>query len=227
MFKKIFGLPPIEDRKMSQNYWARTFRPPRFTKRSDDTYIMYQCGVVSFIAALCFQVLSFISIVFQIEFDLYYFKIALPSENFIVPYAVSFSLYVSTILFTTIIPFFLVKYFYNINPKKVDVAWWNHKMSEKQKNNRAGMIVKAIFLFVIMPFVTFGAFALPLLLMKYAIFENAHSSLLFFMFLSWFNLVIYYGGSSYTILSIAILYRYIGSYSGEISSSSIRKGVQE
>lgn len=45
---KIFGLPLIEERKMSQGFLRRTFLPVRFTVRSDDTYIYYQCAKTCF-----------------------------------------------------------------------------------------------------------------------------------------------------------------------------------
>ncbi len=224
MLKKIFSLPPVEKRKMSQQFLARAFRPLRFTTYSDDTYIMYQCGVVSFIVALCLQFLYLVSLLLDIDINLYFFTISLPKYYFIAPYAISFTHNMSVILYTVIVPFFLVKYFYNINPKKVDVAWWDIKASEKLRKSRIGMIARGLFLFIVTNVIYFGSFALPLFLMKYSLFAGLHSSLLFFIFLSLLYLILYYGFPSYVIVSVAILYRYIGSYSKIISSSSIREG---
>lgn len=224
---KLLKLPPLEERKMSQGLLRRVFLPWQFTKRSDDTYIYYLCARTSFFVTGALLFLHWISLVFQIEINLLFFTITLPETYFIEPFARSFSDYISLILLCTVIPFYLLKYFYNINPKKVDVLWWVVKIQLNTKKSRVRMIAWLITLLSTFLIVGLYSYTAILFWMSYQAFNDLHSSFGFLLFNSIFYLILYSGFSLYIVFTLVALYRYIGPYTGQLSSNSIYQGEQK
>jgi len=226
LFNNIFELPPVDQRQMSRGFLRRFFLPWQFTEKSDDTYIYYLCARACFLISGVLLLLNWISLIFQININLYFFKISLPSENFIEAFSYSFPFYTPTLLLVTVIPFYLIKFFYNINPKKVDVMWWYKNISQNTKLSRLRVICIFLFMLTVSTGGLYMAFGAPLFLMSYSAFGDLSSSYVFLLIISILYSIFYSGLPMYTIFSSSVLYRYIGPYSGKLSSSSIRKGEQ-
>lgn len=220
---RLFALPPIEKRRMSQGFLRTHFLPQRFTLRSDDTYIYYLCARDCFFVTTALLFLNWVSLVWQIDFDLYFFRIDLPEKGFIEAFANTFPFYTSTLLLCTMVPFYLFKLFYNVNPKKVDVLWWYPNISQKSKKSRWRVIPAFIFIMIIMALITFCG-------QGFALYYGERLSLMdsypFMMVVFILLLACFSIASFHVIFSIAALYRYIGPYEGPLSSSSIREGKQ-
>lgn len=220
---RLFALPPIEKRRMSQGFLRTHFLPQRFTLRSDDTYIYYLCARDCFFVTTALLFLNWVSLVWQIDFDLYFFRIDLPEKGFIEAFANTFPFYTSTLLLCTMVPFYLFKLFYNVNPKKVDVLWWVVKFSPKFKKSRWKVIA---YFFYILAISLVSLFVANLSVFYYEdklSLEDSYGFMLvlFFVFCALFSIM-----PMVTAFSIAALYRYIGPYEGPLSSSSIREGEQ-
>ena len=212
---------------MSQGLLRRVFLPQKFTVRSDDTYIYYLCARMSFVVTTVLLFLNWISLIFQVDIDLFFFEINLPRKNFIEVFAYSFPFYTATSLFCFIIPFYLVKFFYNVNPKKVDVTWWYHNIRKETKQKTIQMIILYCLNGVIAIVGGYIAFGLPLFILSYSIFDSLKFSYFYLLLISLLFCVIYSIVSYLFLLSIIGLYRYIGPYSGGLSSHSIQRGVQK
>jgi hypothetical protein len=224
---RILSLPPVEERKMSQGWLRRTFLPPRFTLYSDDTYIYYQCARTSFYITGILLFLNWVSLIWQVNFDFHFFEIDLPKKDFIVAFAHSFPFYTATILLCTVVPFYLVKLLYNVNPKKVDVTWWYTNVTYRTKGKRYKMVPLFLFMFLVTTVGAYIAFGAPLFLMSYSAFGDLGSSYPFYLLTNLLYWLFYSGIPMYAVLSVAVLRRYIGPYTGELSSKSIQGGKQQ
>lgn len=222
--KYLFTLPDWEDRNMSQGWIVRTFLPPRFTRRSDDTYILYQCAKLGVFVTLFLLFLNFISLISNINFDFYLFKVDLQDMFFIEEFAKNFPLYTSTIIVLSVLPFYMVKYFYNINPRKVDVTWWYSYIWPGAKEQKKVMIKRGLKLIIVPLLAMYLGSFLPLWILEY--YPSLHSSYVFYAAINIIYLILY-SSVFYVIFGAAVTYRYMGSGAIILNNNSIYKGEQK
>ena len=224
MLERIFRLPSIGSRRMSRGWFRKFFFPWRFTERSDDTYLYYLCARTSFMVTTGLLALNWISLIFDLKLNFYFFNIYLNPDKFVESFSLEFPEYTSSILMLVVIPYYLVRFLWNINPKQLDILWWYNNISEKTKRKRVRVI--PIFLFLLLSLIStmLLAFALPFYLILNLGFSP--TSYLFFIVVCALFLVCFTVAPMYIIFSIIALYRYVGPYKNKYSSNSIQGGEQ-
>lgn len=224
----IFKLPPVEERsaQMTQNFLRRVFLPPRFTYYSDDTYILYECARTCFFMTGVLLVLNWVSFLFKIKLNLYFFEIDLTGHLFVRQFAWQFCSYTSAIIQGIITPYYVLKYFYNINPKQVDVTWWYVQIKPDSKKRRIKAIPWYLFGFTVVLFGLPLMSISPFYILDKTFLYHLGKSVYFMVVLQGVYWVLFSGLPVYMIFFGATLYRYIGPYSGSLSSSSIKEGKQ-
>jgi hypothetical protein len=156
--------------------------------------------------------------------NFHFFKIDIPKTNYIEPFAESVSSIMIPIVLYVIVPFYAIMFFYNINPKKVDIAWWTF-YRHKTKRSRLRMISVGLFLgavFLINILYTYGA------IIHFSLSNTFNRNNYIFFTLSFlFNCFSYSFFSFGLIFCISCLWRYIGKFEGNPTSYEIVNNTQK
>lgn len=134
---KIFRLPPVEQRPDITKSFIKTLTcPMSTTRKKDDTYIYFQCALTTFVFCAFISLLFFWMYLKQTGIEIGSFKIPFTSEKNYVQFFNEYSKTVSPILLYVILPFFVIKFRWNINPKEYDVLWFSPAFRTRQERKR-------------------------------------------------------------------------------------------
>ncbi len=213
---KIFKLPPIEDRPNLYQNWRRVlvkfFPLPRLTAQKDDLYIYFQVFSTVAIVCLLFSLILFSTFIFGKDVDLLLFKVNIHPVDNLYKIIIQYNMIVSNIALWGVYPFFMIKFFWNINPKKFDLAAYNYKLDDNQLGRNRW---KILFLYSLSGLGGWILIHCPYYLVKgfglglyYS--ESIVSAIFYFALISWSICI----GLTIMFVATLFIYRYVGPYEG-------------
>ncbi len=156
----IFALPPIEQRVNIENTLIKRMSSyKRACKEKNDTYIHYQIAFFSF-WIFFFIGLIFLSLRYLPCLDIHPLFSRFREKEI---YDIQVS-YVWTCAITCAIglfPFFLIKYFKNVDIKKEDIFWCNDYYIKSGGFTKAGLLFRSFISVVTSLFVSYAVISLP------------------------------------------------------------------
>lgn len=205
---KIFKLPPVEQRPDIRRSFIKKVVCPITAAVSDkdDTYIYYQFGLSTLMISLLLAIPFALAYGLDQSIDFYFLTVNVPDVDTM---AVVFKQYVSvtqSLLLYGLFPFFLIKFRWNVNPKKYDVLWPSSLYAGRGRRSRWYVIPRVMFAIIVYLFPYKFIYLMP-----QAWHLEGTQGLLFFQFITAYAL---------TLLTLAffigtiILWRYIGKYEG-------------
>lgn len=226
LWKFLFELPPKSDRHFSNNQVVKFFLPTLFSPNSDDTFIYYLCAKTSFYVTLVVLLLHLLSLGLGFSFDLGVFKIVVNSERFFESFSINVVHMTATLIIIAVVPFYVFKVLYNLDPKKVDVLWWYKQVRQQVKTKTWAIVVRFL------PFLT--VLVVSIYKIHWAVFfiidpkklDNESFSAIQLILPSAIYLFFNPFVAVYIVFSIVVLYRYAGKHSAQISSNWIIEGDQ-
>jgi len=198
---KILKLPPVEQRPDIRRSLFKTV--VMATHEKDDTYLYYLCNV------WCFRLFFCSLVVFFLHFSL--LDDGKVSDHFqVFLYQYNQFIFILGLLF--IFPFFLLKFLWNINPKKYDILWAAPSYKAHSTRSKKKIIPRTLILAgALVVILKFGYMFPQSPYIKPFISENSLVGfLLISTFLSWILSVCW----AFLLMLVMILWRYVGSHEG-------------
>lgn len=225
-WKLLFELPPKSGRRFSNNKVVNFFLPSLFSPNSDDTFIYYLCAKATFYVTLVVLLLHLLSLGLGFSFDLGFFEIVVNRGRLFESFSVNVAHLTATLIITVVVPFYVFKVLYNLDPKKVDVLWWYKQVQQQVKTKTWAIVVRFL------PFLT--VLVISLYKIHWAVFfivdpknlDNELVSAIKLLLPSAIYLFFNSFVAVYVVFSIVVLYRYVGKRSSQISSNWIIEGDQ-
>lgn len=207
----LFGLPPVAQRPPMLESWVGKYCINRADEKKDDLYVYYLAYKRTFDVHVFFSLVFVFIYLTGIEIDLGFYKIIVPETKPVEALLTQYSTLMTVLLLTTVYPFYLVKFLWNVNPKRYDVLHFNDAFKDLKTRKRMSFIPRMLFAFsmciVVMMFGHYSTKALPLNMF----YSESLFSLVFYLMLGSIAYVI---GMIGILTSTVNLIRYIGPYEG-------------
>lgn len=207
----LFGLPPIAQRPPMLKSWVGKYCINRADEKKDDLYVYYLAYKRTFDVHVFFSLVFVFIYLTGIEIDLGFYKIVAPETKRVEALLEQYSTFMPVLLLTTVYPFYLFKFLWNVNPKRYDVLHFNDAFKDFEKRKRITLIPKMICVFgasiVFMLYGHVATKAIPLNLF----YSETLFSLVFYLL---FGTIAYVLAMIGVLTSTINLIRYIGPYEG-------------
>lgn len=208
----LFGLPPAAQRPPMLESWVGKYCINRADEKKDDLYVYYLAYKRTFDVHVFFSLVFVFIYLTGVEIDLGFYKILAPETKRVEALLEQYSTLMTVLLLTTVYPFYLVKFLWNVNPKRYDVLHFNDAFKDLGTRKRMSFIPRMLFVFsmcvVVMLFGHVATKALPLSMF----YSETLFSLIFYLM---FGAIIYVVAMIGILTSTINLIRYIGLYEGD------------